>query len=298
MPRPPARPRIAFQLASKRPRLAPPEDRPLIVHLVVNVEHWEFDQVMPRTIITPPQGKQIAPPDVPNWSWAEYGNRCGMPRLIEAISSRGLPASASMNAACFEVYPGLGEAILEAGWEVIGHGVHQHSVKSEADEAAYLKRALAAFARHTGTRTRGWLGPGLAETFDTPDLLKAEGVDYVCDYLLDDLPLWIDTLHGPLLALPYALDINDSVISAVEKHSSDEMFRRVKDAVAVFEKEARHNPRILAIGLHPHLTGVAHRFGHFERLLDFLAGRPDTIFMTGSQITDWYVEAEKKAKAY
>ena len=97
------------------------------------------------------------------------------------------------------------------------------------------------------------------------------------------------------MAMPYTLDLNDSVITAVEKHASDEMYRRVNETVAVFEPELEENPRILTIATHPHLTGVPHRMGHFNRILDTLMARDDVIFMTGSQIADWYAAAEKAA---
>jgi hypothetical protein len=67
-------PRIPFMLSSQRPPLAALDGRAILVHLVVNVEHWPFDQPMPRTLLTAPHGRETVP-DVPNYSWAEYGLR-------------------------------------------------------------------------------------------------------------------------------------------------------------------------------------------------------------------------------
>jgi hypothetical protein len=92
--------------------------------------------------------------------------------------------------------------------------------------------------------------------------------------------------------MPYNLEINDSIIYAVEKHASPEMYRRMTDTVAAFENELDRNPRVMALGLHPHLIGVPHRIGYLEQMLDDLLGRDDTIFMTGSQIADWFVAAD------
>ena len=85
-----ANPRIPYCLSSDRPTLPPFEGRRILVHLVVNVEHWQFDQPMPRTIITPPHGRETVP-DVPNFSWADYGMRAGMPRILKLLTERGLP---------------------------------------------------------------------------------------------------------------------------------------------------------------------------------------------------------------
>lgn len=284
-------PRIPYQLSSAAKRLIPPDGKPLIVHLVVNVEHWRFEHAMPRKIITAPHGAEQVP-DIPNYSWAEYGMRAGMPRILDLFADRGLPASTSINAGVIDAYPDCAEAMLGAGWEFIGHGLHQASMQGEIDEAALIQAALDKLEGFTGQKTRGWLSPGLKESVDTPDILKAEGLTYLCDWVVDDLPLWMTTKSGPLIAMPYNLELNDSVIYAVEKHATPEMYRRVSDSIATFEKEIEQNVRVMALGLHPHLIGVPHRIGYLERMIDDLLARDDTVFMTGSQIADWFVEAE------
>jgi hypothetical protein len=119
-------------------------------------------------------------------------------------------------------------------------------------------------------------------------LLKKQGVEYVFDWVVDDVPSWMQTRNGPLLALPYNLEINDSIVYAIEKHTSDDMYERLARTLALFEREATTHPRVLAIGLHPHLIGVPHRFASFERMLDLLMKSPQVCFMTGGQIADWY----------
>lgn len=280
-------PRIPYQMASQRPQLPPPDGKPLMVHLVVNVENWLFDNAMPRKILTAPHGlEQI--PDIPNYSWAEYGMRCGMPRLLDCFAERGLPASVSLNAGVIETYPTVAAAMRDAGWEFIGHGVHQKSIQGEADEAALIAQSLSMIEAFTGQRPGGWLGPGLKETMDTPDILKAQGVEYVFDWVLDDLPCWMTTAYGPLLSMPYTLEINDSVIYAVEKHASPEMHRRLVDTLEIFDRETKTQPRVLTLGLHPHLIGVPHRMVYLEKMLDLLQDRGDTVFMTGRSIADWF----------
>jgi peptidoglycan/xylan/chitin deacetylase (PgdA/CDA1 family) len=233
-------------------------------------------------------------PDIPNWCWAEYGLRAGMPRLFRVL--KGLPVSCAINSDIIKVYPRLAERILEAGWEWVGHGTFQRSVKSVPDERAMIAEARQAVERFTGARMRGWLGPGLQETFDTPDILKALGFDYLCEWCLDDLPSWMTTKHGRIVSIPYCFETNDSVIYAVEKHSSAEMTQRLVDTLACFVKELRSGPRILTIPLHPHLMGVPHRIGRLERFLDRLQRRKDAVFLTGSAIADWFAKAGANAE--
>ncbi len=287
-----ANPRVPYRLSSARAPLAPMKikgvSKPLMVHLVVNVEHWQFTEPMPRKIVTPPHGKETEP-DVPNFSWADYGMRAGLPRIFDAFAARGITASTACNAGVIDAYPQAAEAMRAAKWEFIGHGMHQKSLNHASnDEAALIQACLDKIADFTGTRPRGWLSPGLRETYDTPDILKACGLDYVCDWVIDDLPDWMMTKHGALIAMPYNLEINDSIIYAVEKHSSAEMYQRLADTVVAFDLEMKGQPRVLALGLHPHLIGVPHRIGYLHKMLDLLQPRDDVVFVQGGQIADWF----------
>jgi peptidoglycan/xylan/chitin deacetylase (PgdA/CDA1 family) len=287
-----ANPRIPYRMSSERKTLPPLEGRTILVHLVVNVEHWVFENAMPRTIITPPHGKETVP-DVPNFSWADYGMRAGLPRILDLFASRGVPASASFNAGVIDAYPSASAAMRDAGWEFIGHGMHQRTLNhSEGGEEALIVAALDKIERFTGKRPRGWLSPGLRETVDTPDLLKKNGIDHVFDWVVDDLPSWMTTKHGPLMAMPYNLEINDSIIYAIERHATGEMARRLEHTLRLFERESESNPRVLALGLHPHLISVPHRMHELEWMLDVLLASDKTIFVTGSRIADWYAAAE------
>ncbi|WP_043879313.1 polysaccharide deacetylase family protein [Azorhizobium caulinodans] len=287
-----ANPRIPYRFSTSAPPLPPLNGKRILVHLVVNVEHWQFDRAMPRTIITPPHG-QGSIPDVPNFSWADYGMRAGLPRILDLFRARGLPASTSFNAGVIDAYPQAAEAMLRAGWEFIGHGLHQKAIQNtDGDaEAEMIAAALDKIAGFTGARPRGWLSPGLRESERTPDLLKAQGVDYVCDWVVDDVPNWMTTAHGPLVAMPYNLEINDSIIYAIERHATGEMEKRLRHTLALFEAECTRSPRVLALGLHPHLISVPHRMHELVNMVDALAASPEVAFVTGSQICDWFTTA-------
>jgi hypothetical protein len=283
-------PRVPFQMSTERGALPPPDGKPLIVHVLCALEHWRFDGPMPRHIMPAPHSAQPVP-DVPNWSWAEYGMRCGMPRLLRALGERGIKADACTNAGVLDAYPSVAEAILEAGWEFQGHGLHQQAMP-DADEETLIRTAVEKLAAFSGQRIRGWTGPGLQESFDTPDHLKAAGLEYTCDWVIDDQPCWMRTRHGPLVCVPYTLELNDSVIFAVQRHSSSEHYDRLCYTLESIEPELEQGPRVLSLSLHHHLSGVLHRIGFVEKMLDVLRARHDTVFMTGGQIVDWFVAAE------
>lgn len=288
-------PRVPFMLSSARKPLAAPECGRLIVHVVVNIENWRFDHGMPRKLLPGPHGVETVP-DIPNFSWAEYGMRCGMPRLFETLGRRGLPVTCAFNASVIDNYPDLADAVAEAGWEFMGHGMHQRALTADDGEAELLEAAIGKIADFTGKPVAGWLGPGLRQSADTLDLLADNGIRYCCDWVLDDLPVWMKTHRGAMVGVPYSLEINDSVIYAVEKHRSSEMHDRLVETLTTYDAELERGPRIVTLGLHPHLIAVPHRFSWFERMLDLLQQRGDTVFMTGSGIADWFEAASDPAE--
>ena len=286
-------PRIPYQMSSDRPRLAPLNGKPLMVNPVVAIEYWPFERPMPRGILPAPHGRPSEPPDVANYSWVEYGMRCGLPRLFDVLGSRGIKASAWMNAQCADVYASAAERAADAGWDFVGHSWFQRSLKEVEDEEAEVRRSLTRLEKLTGKRVRGWFGAGGGETVRTPEVLKRCGIEFTHDWLLDDLPCWMTTAEGPLLCLPYTWEINDVPMWAVQGQSSDELLKRLEATLAVLEREIEENPRVLSIGLHPHIAGVPHRVYYLEKALDLLIRRTDTIFVTSGQIADWFVAADK-----
>ncbi|MEM7425268.1 MAG: polysaccharide deacetylase family protein [Pseudomonadota bacterium] len=285
-------PRVPFQLASDRPRLEPLNGKPIMVHLCMNIEYWPFERPVPRGILPAPHGARPAPHDVPNISWVEYGLRSGMPRFMKLLAERGVRASALLNAQVADIYPSLMSQVHEAGWELVGHGWFQQSLKQAEDETEVIAKCLGRLKQVSGISPRAWLGPGLGETCDTPDILKAHGVDFLHDWILDDLPVWMRTTHGPMVALPYTLELNDVPIYVIQNCSSDEMLKRLEATLAVYEREAEHQAQILTMALHPHIVGVPHISYFFEKALDLLVNRSDTVFVTSTEMGEWFIEAD------
>ncbi len=284
-------PFAAYRMIDDQPRVAAPGGKPLIVQIVMNVECWPFDQPLPRKLLSTPYGRDPVP-DVPNYSWVEYGLRTGMPRFIRGCAERGLRVGVNLNSAIVSEYPALAAALRDMDCEIVGHGVTQRMLFMEDDEAAVIARCLEQIEGFFGVRPRGWLGPGLAETFDTLGHLKAAGIDYVMDWVIDDFPDWLETPNGRLLSVPYGgLDMNDVTVWSNDRQPAAEYFTRVRDTVRTFEPELEERPRVLTLPLHPHVACVPHRLPALWETLDWLVGRDDAVVMTGSEIADWYVAA-------
>ena len=140
----------------------------------------------------------------------------------------------------------------------------------------------------TGRPPRGWESPGLTETDETLDLLAEAGIEYVADWVLDEQPVPLTTRAGTMVSIPYTVEINDVVISAVQLQPSDEILRRGRDHFDRLYLDGATTPRVMAISIHPYLTGVPHRIKYLEALYDYILGHEGVVLWTGAQILDWY----------
>jgi len=139
---------------------------------------------------------------------------------------------------------------------------------------------------------RSWFGPGGGETESTPELLKENGIEFLHDWLIDELPCWMRTKSGPIVAMPYTFELNDVPIWTVQNNSCDEMQKRLNATLNVFDEEKLSNTKIITLALHPHIVGVPQNFYYLKKMIQELKKREDVIFMTSSQIGDWYIKEE------
>jgi allantoinase len=258
------------------------------VWTIVNVENWSPLQAMPRSVLPPPMNQALLP-DIPNWAWHEYGMRAGFWRLLDVLSRRSIRATFAVNGSACSVYAPACKAALEAGWEFMGHGYVQRPMHTVEDQIVAIRQTIAAIEDFTGKRPRGWESPGLTETDETVDLLAECGVEYVADWVLDDQPVAIRTRTGSIVSVPYTVEVNDVVISAIQQQRSDEIFLRGRDQFdRLYEEGKDGTPRVMAISLHPYLSGVPHRIKYLEALYDHIGSHRDVVMWTGEEILDWY----------
>ena len=200
--------RLPYSAIVDRKPLKLPRGVRLVVWPIVNVEVWDIGRPMPRQALPPPTGVTRLP-DVPHWAWHEYGNRVGFWRLKAALDRLKITPSLSVNARVCEDYPRIAKAALDAGWEFMGHSYDQRPIHLEPNQRATIRKAVRVIKQFTGKQPVGWLGPGFTQTLDTPEYLAEAGIQYICDWPIDDEPVEIRTKKGPLLALPYSIELND-----------------------------------------------------------------------------------------
>jgi len=284
--------RIAYSPINDRPRLALPDGARLAVWVIVNVEEWNPLETMPRTVLTPPAGGSPMP-DIPNWAWHEYGNRVGFWRFVEVLDHFKIRVALAINGSAIQAYQPIACAALERGWEFIGHGLGQKNMQKVPDEREDIAKTTTIIRDFTGRKPRGWLGPGLTETWDTPDILAEEGYEYVCDWVLDDQPVVLKTRGGTIVNVPYTQECNDVAMMLIQHHIAAEYKNRAIDQFEQLYADARESARIMALVVHPYIMGVPHRLRYFREVLEHIRLRSDVLFWTGEQILDWYLSATR-----
>ena len=280
--------RLDFSPIGQRPKLALPDGARLAVWVIVNVEEWDPTQAMPRTVLKPPAGG--APmPDIPNWAWHEYGNRVGFWRMLEVLDHFRIRAVLAINGSAIRRYEPIARAALERRWEFIGHGFTQQNMQKVGDERVAIRKTATAIRDFAGRPPRGWLGPGLTETWETPDLLIEEGFDYVCDWVLDDQPVRLKTRTGPIVNLPYTQECNDVAMMLIQHHKASEYYDRATDQFAQLYADVAQSARVMALVVHPYIMGAPHRLRYFRDVLARIRDHREVLFWTGEEILDWYL---------
>jgi peptidoglycan/xylan/chitin deacetylase (PgdA/CDA1 family) len=281
--------RISYSPIAERPALRLPHGSRMVVWVIVNVEEWDPTQTMPRTVLTPPAGGSPMP-DVPNWAWHEYGNRVGFWRILKVFDEFQIPAVLAINGSAIAAYKPIVKAALDRRWEFMGHGFTQRNMQKVDDERADIRKTRAVIEEVTGKPPRGWLGPGLTETWETPDLLKEEGYDYVADWVLDDQPVWLKTRTKPIVNIPYTQECNDVAMMLIQHHKASEYADRAVDQFVQIYTDAEDSARVMALVLHPYIMGAPQRLKYFRHAIEVIRARRDVVFWTGEQILDWFLK--------
>lgn len=255
---------------------------------VVPALEW-FPLDMKGQPFKPPGAMQTSYPDLRHYTLRDYGNRVGIFRVMEALGRHAIPASVAVNAAVAVRYPSLVKACVARGWEIIANGLDMdhlhHGGLAGEQERALVEQSLRILRDAAGDRVRGWLSPAKSESFATPDLLREAGVEYVCDWVNDDMPYAMRTRAGELVAMPHPVDIDDYTILVQNHHTEDDFRDALIDQFDLLYREASpENGRVMAISLHPWIIGQPYRIGALEQALQYIMQRRGVWAATGSQI--------------
>lgn len=260
-----------------RPPLHWPDGKRLAFWVAPNIEHLE---------LIGPDGAAHSR----DTARLDYGNRVGIWRLMEVMDRHGMRGTCPLNASVVRHYPRIIEETGKRGWEMMGHGLTNSeamNVMPPGDEPAAIAQTVAEIRAATGKPVRGWLGPGLHETPRTLDILRQNGVEYVCDWCNDDQPY---RMRNGLYNVPYSLDVNDIRLSTPPVFGLRDWIEMVR---RMFDTLYAEGGRVMCIPLHPYVTGHPARISAFAEALEYITGHDGVWRTTGGEILDAFKKQEK-----
>jgi peptidoglycan/xylan/chitin deacetylase (PgdA/CDA1 family) len=262
-----------------------PDGARVAFYVGLNVEHFLIDR--PSTSLNEATATLV--PDPLNYGWRDYGPRVGIWRLMETFDRHRIRPSVLLNSDVAARYPQIIKAGLERNWAWLAHGRNNSTLQagmSVDEERAYLTDVVETIEHATGRRPRGWLGPGLTETFQTPRLLADLGLRYVLDWTNDDQPY---RLKVPgMLSVPYTVELNDLGIFTMNGHTGPEFLQMFKDQFDQLYADSADGGRVMALALHPFVIGQPHRYKYLDQALAYVAGHPGVWLTTSDEIADHY----------
>jgi allantoinase len=275
---------FAYSAIIDRPALRWPNGARIALWVAPNIEYFHLD--------LPLQG--VAAPNVAGWAERDYGNRVAVFRMMEVFDRHGLRATVCLNSDICKYHPRIIEEGMKRRWEWMGHGLTNSSYpcdRPKDEQHALVRECLDTIAKSTGARPRGWLGPGLRENWDTLEILADEGIEYVCDWCNDDQPVNMTLANGKkLVAVQYAHQLNDFSVFLRQMCTPEEfrdMICRSFD-VLFHEAEKADTGKVMAIALHPFITGIPHRIDSLDAALEYICKNDKVWKTTGSEIVAAY----------
>ena len=279
-----------FTALPHRQKLQWPHNHRLPFWVIPNIEVFMLDFPMPGDANERPNLATFQHPHVRRWAQREYGNRAGVWRIMEIMARHGVRGTVALNSLVCKHRPEVVRAAMDFGWEFMGHcqtnSKRLHEVPDAHDE---IKRTLDAIEAFTGARPRGWLGAGLDETWDTLDLLIEEGVDYIADWICDDMPFKMDVGGRQIVSIPYSFESNDVPAFLYRRESTPEFEQVVRSQFDTLYKESAGAARVMALAIHPWQMGLPHRAPHLDSMLGYICSHPGVWKATGSEIVDAYL---------
>ncbi|HTV46020.1 MAG TPA: polysaccharide deacetylase family protein [Stellaceae bacterium] len=274
----PAHNRYDYVPIHKRPLYDWPEGKRLAVTFNNNIEYFAFGAGLgsDSTGAAAAQSQR-------NYAWRDYGNRVGLWSYLDLLDEFGLPGAHNVNSAVLEACPDIALRLNARGDEYVGHGRTNSERQDglwEEDEARLIAECTEIVARLSGRRPEGWLGPYIAQSGVTLDLLKEAGYRYVMDWAIDDQPVWMRTRSGPILSVPYPLELNDSPSLVFRRHTGRQFAEMVIDQFDEMLVQSRKYPLVFAVSVHPFIIGQPFRLHAFRGAVRHILERREELWIT------------------
>ncbi|MCL0044131.1 polysaccharide deacetylase [Dehalococcoidia bacterium] len=285
--------RIDYLPLNDRPRIQWPNNARVAFWVIPNVEYYEYLPLL-RNVRAEIGGNPVFPhPDIHSNIRRDYGNRIGFWRLMKVMDKHNIRCTVNSNLALLEHLPEERDAMVERNWDFCCHGFYntrQAPMGLSVDEQrVWLKEAIDTLKRTTGKQLKGLNVLGRS-TEELPDLLAEQGLIYHADWFVDDQPQPIRVNKGKLVSIPYAADLNDSLlVSRNRAWELDYLLQMCKDQFDRLYEEGAENGKVMCLALHPWVTGYPWRINYVDQILSYIMSHDGVWQTTADDIAEYYI---------
>jgi len=224
-------------------------------------------------------------------SQGQYGNRQGVPRILEILGRHGVPASFFVPAVTALLYPDEQQRVAAAGHEIGIHGwIHERNSELPLEaERDLMLRSRDVLEKVTGQRPVGMRTPSWDFSPNTLALTQEMGLEYDSS-LMADVDCYELMLHGEntgVVELPVEWIRDDAVYFNMNRFAALRPYTPPEGVFDIFKLEfdaAWQEGGLFQLTMHPHVSGYRSRIWILDELIKYMKGKGGVWFGTHAQV--------------
>jgi len=230
-------------------------------------------------------------------SQGQYGNRQGVPRIVEILKRHNVPASFYVPAVTAMLYPDEQRNLAAQGHEIGIHGwIHERNSVLPIDaERDLMQRSFDVLKKITGVDPVGMRTPSWDFSPNTLRLAKELGLIYDSSLMadVDCYELLMDEKPTGVVELPVEWIRDDAVYFNMNRFAALRPYTPPTDVFDIFKREfdaAYAEGGLFQLTMHPHIIGYRSRVWILDALIRHIQQHSDVWFATHADIVR-YVKA-------
>jgi len=227
-------------------------------------------------------------------SQGQYGNRVGVPRILDLLERHAVPASFYVPAVIALLYPEEQRRVVKAGHEIGIHGwIHErNSILERKDERELMLRSADTLATITGTPPVGMRTPSWDFSQHTLAIVREMGLLYDSSLMADDEPYELieDGEATGIVELPVEWIRDDAVYFNMNRFSALRPYTPPSAVLEIFQSEFDETVKekgLFLLTMHPHYIGHRSRLALLDRLITHIKSVPGVWFATHAQVAEY-----------
>lgn len=273
--------RFEYSPIIDRPKITWPNNARVAFWVAPNMEWYEYTPLSRPTR-----------PDIPSYSYRDYGNRVGFWRMLEVTDKHNIRCCVCLNGAVLDHCPEVRDAMVARNWDYMAHGFYNTRPITDYtidQEREYWRDMIGTVKRHTGKQIKGRLGAGGGNTINTTDLMAEFGLLYHTDWLMDDQPFPLKVKNdSKFIYVPYTYQINDAIVPGQGRDAAY-FCQMIKDQFDVLYREGEDSGRVMCVSLHPYWIGKPHRAKYLDEALGYIMSHEGVWQTTADDIAEYYI---------